>query len=86
MKSYLVEVERTKTIRQRTRVVVTVQSNRMDKGVMYMVENEADRAIKKGGDYVAWTDVPETEHWSGNPSYTISPVLVVQEGGNDGNE
>lgn len=80
MKSYLVEVELTKTIRQRTQVVVTTECDLLDEDVMFEIENTADRAIKKGGDSVVWTDVPGTEHKGGNPRYTISQVLVAQEG------
>lgn len=92
MKSYLVEIELTKTVRQRTRVVVTVQSNRLDEDVLFEIENEADRTIKKGGNSVVWTDVPGTEQRGGNPKYEISPVLVAMDrteeakGENDGKE
>lgn len=81
MKSYLVEVERTKTIRQRTQVVVTTRRDSLDTVVLFEIENEADRAIEKGGSSVVWTDIPGTEHRGGNPIYTISPVLVAQERG-----
>lgn len=80
MKSYLVEVELAKTVRQRTRVVVTIKSNLLDEDAMFEIENEADRAIKKTGDSIVWTDVPGTEHRGGNPKYTISPILIAQEG------
>ena len=80
MKSYLVEVELTKTVRQRTQVVVSTERNRLDDDVMFEIENTADRAIKKDGNSAVWTDVPGTEHRGGNPSYRISPVLVAQEG------
>ena len=79
MKSYLVEVELTKTIRQRTRIVVTTERDLLDEDVMFEIENTADRAIEKGGNSVVWTDVSGTEHRGGNPKYTISPVLVAQE-------
>lgn len=79
MKSYLVEVELTKTIRQRTRVVVTTESNLLDGDVIFEIENEADRAIKKGGNTVIWMDVPGTEQRGGNPKYRISPVLVAMD-------
>ena len=83
MKSYLVEVELTKTIRQRTQVVVTTECDRIDEDVMFEIENEADRAIKECGDSVVWMDISGTEHRGGNPKYKISPVLVAHEGGND---
>ena len=81
MKSYLVEVELTKTVRQRTQVVVSTERNHLDEDVRFEIENTADRAIRIGGDSVVWTDVQGTEHRGGNPKYTISPVLVAQEGG-----
>lgn len=81
MKSYLVEIELTKTVRQHTQVVVTTECNLLNEDVMFEIENTADRAIEKGGNSVVWTDVPRTEHRGGNPKYTISPVLVAQEGG-----
>ena len=77
MKSYLVEVELTKTVRQRTQVVVTIKSNLLDEDAMFEIENEADRAIKKSMDSTVWADVQGTEHRGGNPKYTISPVLVA---------
>ena len=81
VKSYLVEVELTRTIRQRTQVVVATERSHLDEDALFDIENEADRAIKKGGSSVVWTDVPGTEQRGGNPKYTVSPVLVSHEKG-----
>jgi hypothetical protein len=69
-----VEVELTKTIRQRAQVVVTTECDYYDEDVLFEIENEADRTIKKGGNSIVWTDVPGTEQRGGNPKYRISPV------------